>query len=90
MKYKIYNQIVSLPNLRIIDYGYGFTGSTHDSTAWEKTRIYEEHLNVFEGDEFIWGDSAYPVSGLFDSATSYIKLLWFEARDMGHGTIQEA
>ncbi|KAF5356673.1 hypothetical protein D9758_013757 [Tetrapyrgos nigripes] len=29
----------SLPNLRIIDVGYGYTGSTHDATAWEKTQL---------------------------------------------------
>jgi hypothetical protein len=54
-------QIVSLPNLRIVDYGYGFTGSTHDSTAWEKTRIFAEHDIILEENEFIWGDSAYPI-----------------------------
>ncbi|KDQ48956.1 hypothetical protein JAAARDRAFT_128009 [Jaapia argillacea MUCL 33604] len=35
--YSLNIQIVSLPNLQIIDYGFGFTGSTHDSTAWQKT-----------------------------------------------------
>ncbi|KZT25823.1 hypothetical protein NEOLEDRAFT_1147583 [Neolentinus lepideus HHB14362 ss-1] len=52
---------VSLPNLLIIDFGYGFTGSTHNSTAWEGTRIAQEAEDVFEGEEFIWADSAYPV-----------------------------
>ncbi len=47
--------------MRIIDYGYGFTGSTHDATAWEKTRIFAEHETILQGDEFIWGDSAYPI-----------------------------
>lgn len=51
---------MSLPNLCIIDYGYGFTGSTHDVTAWGKTHIYAEHDNIFKENEFIWGDSAYP------------------------------
>jgi hypothetical protein len=32
-------QIVSLPNLRIVDFSYGHTGSTHDSTAWEETQV---------------------------------------------------
>ena len=54
-------QIVSLPNLCIIDYGYGFTGSTHDSTAWEETHTFLEHIEIFDKGEFIWGDSAYPV-----------------------------
>lgn len=38
--------------------------STHDSTAWVKTRTYEEHKALFEGNEFIFGDSAYPVCAL--------------------------
>ncbi|KDR74670.1 hypothetical protein GALMADRAFT_141026 [Galerina marginata CBS 339.88] len=49
-----------MPNLRIIDYGFSFTGSTHDSTAWEKMRIFQEHETIFEEGDFIWGDSAYP------------------------------
>ncbi|KAF8191116.1 hypothetical protein K438DRAFT_1675946, partial [Mycena galopus ATCC 62051] len=40
--------IVSLPNLHIIDFGYGFTGSTHDSTAWEETRLAKEHATLLE------------------------------------------
>ncbi|KAJ3501485.1 hypothetical protein NLJ89_g9317 [Agrocybe chaxingu] len=59
--YSLNIQIVSLPNLHIIDYGYGFTGSAHDSSAWEKTRIYVEHDILLDEDEFIWGDSAYPI-----------------------------
>ncbi|KDQ50998.1 hypothetical protein JAAARDRAFT_104390, partial [Jaapia argillacea MUCL 33604] len=41
--YSLNFQIVSLPNLQIIDYGFGFTGSTHDSTAWDKTQFAQEH-----------------------------------------------
>lgn len=54
-------QIISLPNLRIIDFGYRFTGSTHESTAWLPTYIPNEYEDLLEGDEFVWGDSAYPV-----------------------------
>ena len=32
-------QLITLPNLRIIDYGLGFTGSTHDSTAFQHILI---------------------------------------------------
>ncbi|KZT23927.1 hypothetical protein NEOLEDRAFT_1157052 [Neolentinus lepideus HHB14362 ss-1] len=59
--YSLNVQIISLPNLQIIDFGYGYTGSTHDSTTWEATSIVQEHESVFEDDEFIWADSAYPV-----------------------------
>ncbi|KAI0340725.1 hypothetical protein BDW22DRAFT_1430852 [Trametopsis cervina] len=53
--------IVSLLNLRIIDYGYGFTGSTHDSMAWNKTKMAVEHADLLEEHEWIWADSAYPL-----------------------------
>jgi len=54
-------QIISLPNLRIINVGYGFTGSTHGATAWEKTHVHANHEAIFTEKEFIWADSAYPV-----------------------------
>ena len=57
-------QIINLPNLHIIDFGFGFTGSTHDLTAWEKTCVFEEHETIFEEGEFIWANSAYPVCTL--------------------------
>lgn len=50
-----------MPNLQIIDVGYGFTGSTHDASAWEKTRLFKEHTTLLSEGEFVWGDSAYPV-----------------------------
>ncbi|KAJ3564072.1 hypothetical protein NP233_g8537 [Leucocoprinus birnbaumii] len=58
---KVISTVVSMPNLRIIDVGYGFTGSTHDASAWQKTRIYSEKERYLEGNEFIWADSAYPI-----------------------------
>ncbi|KAF9562393.1 hypothetical protein CPC08DRAFT_634216 [Agrocybe pediades] len=60
--YSLNFQIISLPNLRIIDFGYGFTGSTHDATAWEQTKIFKQHEDIFREGEFVWADSAYPVS----------------------------
>ena len=54
-------EVVSLPNLHIINYSYGFTGSTHDATAFEKTRMAQEHDDILEPHEWIWADSAYPV-----------------------------
>jgi DDE superfamily endonuclease len=55
------DQIVSLPNLQIIDFAYGHTGSAHDATAWEGTQIFQEHEMLLENEEWVWGDSAYPV-----------------------------
>ena len=54
-------QVVSLPNLQIVDVGYGFTGSTHDATAWMKTHIAQNHEDILAEGEFIFADSAYPV-----------------------------
>jgi hypothetical protein len=50
-----------MPNLQIIDYGYGHVGSTHDATAWESTKFAQEPSFFLDEGEFIWADSAYPV-----------------------------
>jgi len=55
-------KIVSLPDLQIIDFAYGHTGSTHDATAWEQTQLAKEHDALLAGGEWVWADSAYPVS----------------------------
>jgi len=62
-------QVVSLPNLRIVDFSYGHTGSTHDSTAWEDTRFVQERQDIIKDGEWIWADSAYPVRTLSISST---------------------
>jgi len=54
-------QIISTPNLQIIDYGVGLPGSQHDSTAWLATRIPHEHNRLMQDGEWVWGDSAYPL-----------------------------
>ncbi|VDC03502.1 unnamed protein product [Peniophora sp. CBMAI 1063] len=59
--YSLNVQLVCLPNLRIVDFSYGYVGSTHDSTAWQKTKIYAEHEDLLAEGEWIWGDSAYPI-----------------------------
>ncbi|KAE9396664.1 hypothetical protein BT96DRAFT_958144 [Gymnopus androsaceus JB14] len=58
--YSLNIQIVNLPNLQIIDFGYSHTGSTHNATAWEGTRIATNHEDLLEEGEWIWADSAYP------------------------------
>jgi hypothetical protein len=50
-----------MPNLQIIDCGFGFTGSTHDAAAWEQTQIYQKHDELLKPNKFIWADLAYPV-----------------------------
>jgi len=61
MRYSLNIQIVSLPNLKIIDFAYGHTGSTHDATAWTQTRLAKEHSVILEDGEWVWADSAYPI-----------------------------
>jgi hypothetical protein len=56
-------QIGNVPStLRIVDYSLGYTGSAHDSAAFEGTAAFKHPEWLFEGDEFAWGDSAYTVS----------------------------
>ena len=57
-----------MPNLLIIDFSYGHVGSIHDSTAFESTRVAQEHEALLEDGEWVWADSAYPVG-------SFLKLL---------------
>ncbi|KAE9402089.1 hypothetical protein BT96DRAFT_765550, partial [Gymnopus androsaceus JB14] len=59
--YSLNFQIINLPNLRIINFSYGYTGSTHDATAWEQTAFAKDRSVFLEGNEFIWADSAYPI-----------------------------
>lgn len=48
-------------NLRIVDYGLGHPGSAHDANAFRGTRVFEEHETLLADDEWVWGDSAYPI-----------------------------
>jgi hypothetical protein len=68
----IFSQIVSLPNLQIIDFSFGHTGSTHDASAWEATRLAQDREGLMEENEWVWADSAYPVNILrFQTILSY-------------------
>ncbi|KAF7377320.1 DDE Tnp4 domain-containing protein [Mycena sanguinolenta] len=56
-------QIGNIPStLRIADYSLGYTGSAHDSAAFEGTAAFKHPDWLFQGDEFAWGDSAYTLS----------------------------
>src|ERR1700723_3473221 len=50
-----------MPNFLIVDYGVGLPGSQHDAPAWAETRLPQEHEDLFERNEWVWGDSAYPL-----------------------------
>jgi len=54
-------QIISSPTLDILDYGVGLPGSQHDATAWQLTRIIEEHHIWLGEGEWVWADTAYPL-----------------------------
>ncbi|KAF7300775.1 DDE Tnp4 domain-containing protein [Mycena kentingensis (nom. inval.)] len=59
--YSLNVQLITMPDLRIIDYGIGLPGSQHDSTAWKKTRLPHEFIALLPNGEWIWADSAYPL-----------------------------
>jgi hypothetical protein len=65
MSYMILNahywQLITLPNLRIIDYVIGHCGSTHDSTAFQDSHTVHEKQRLIGRGEWVWADSAYPV-----------------------------
>lgn len=48
-------------NLMIINYGVGLPGSQHDATAWAEICIPNEHDMLLGDDDWVWGDSAYPL-----------------------------
>ena len=64
------SQIVSLPNLQIIDFSFGHTGSTHDASAWEATRLAQNQEELMEESEWVWADLAYPVN-IFEASQIY-------------------
>ncbi|KIJ42752.1 hypothetical protein M422DRAFT_170775 [Sphaerobolus stellatus SS14] len=57
--YSLNVQLISTPNLHIIDYGVGLPGSQHDATAWKQTRIPQEHGTLLKAEEWVWADTAY-------------------------------
>ncbi|KAF8576129.1 hypothetical protein K439DRAFT_1649368 [Ramaria rubella] len=59
--YSLNVQLISMPNLRIIDYGVGLPDSQHDAMAWKGTRIPQEHEQLLGRDEWVWADTAYPL-----------------------------
>ncbi|KAF8584918.1 hypothetical protein K439DRAFT_1616396 [Ramaria rubella] len=65
--YSLNIQLISTPNLRIVDYGVGLPGSQHDVTAWKGTRIPQEHEHLLGRDEWVWADTAYPLQTWFQA-----------------------
>ncbi|KAJ8090774.1 hypothetical protein PM082_024955 [Marasmius tenuissimus] len=59
--YSMNVQLVSTPDLRIVDYSIGLPGSQHDSTAWSMTDIAQNPRKWLADGEWIWADTAYPL-----------------------------
>ncbi|THU87913.1 hypothetical protein K435DRAFT_680825 [Dendrothele bispora CBS 962.96] len=59
--YSMNVQLVTTPDLRIVDFATGLPGSQHDAAAREETCTFKEHEQLLEEDEFIWADSACPL-----------------------------
>lgn len=53
--------MITLPNLKIIDYVIGHCGSAHDSTAFMDSRTVQDREKLLSPGEWIWANSAYPV-----------------------------
>ncbi|GLB38048.1 putative DDE superfamily endonuclease [Lyophyllum shimeji] len=59
--YSLNVQLITLPNLRIVDYVIGHCGSAHDSTVFLDSRTVKERSKLIGRGEWIWADSAYPI-----------------------------
>ncbi|THV02630.1 hypothetical protein K435DRAFT_579228, partial [Dendrothele bispora CBS 962.96] len=59
--YSMNLQLVTTPDLRIIDFAVGLPGSQHDATAWKDTYVYQNHHILLNHGEWVWADSAYPL-----------------------------
>ncbi|KIK95904.1 hypothetical protein PAXRUDRAFT_139666, partial [Paxillus rubicundulus Ve08.2h10] len=46
----------------IVDCAHGLTGSAHNPSAFEHTAAVRHTDWFFQGDEFAWVDSAYPIT----------------------------
>ncbi len=53
---------MSTPDCTIIDYSVGLPGSAHDASAWKETRLAQQHDHLLQPGEWVWADTAYPLS----------------------------
>lgn len=59
--YSMNVQIINTPNLKIIDYASGFTGSRHDTHCFGSTRLAKQPEQLLGREEWCWGDAGYPL-----------------------------
>ena len=57
----IWQLVIMLHNLRIIDYGLGHPGSVHDAHAFLGTWVVQDPAGMIPPDHWIWADSTYPL-----------------------------
>lgn len=57
----IWQLVIMLHNLRIINYGLGHSGSVHDAHAFLGTRVAQDPAGMIPPDHWIWADSTYPL-----------------------------
>ncbi|KAF9510214.1 hypothetical protein BS47DRAFT_1300463, partial [Hydnum rufescens UP504] len=57
--YSLSLQVINMPNLHIIDYVLGSTGSMHDTTAFKLSDMAKDPTAWFTNHEWVWADSAY-------------------------------
>ena len=55
-------QLVTLPNMHVINYVLGPPGSTHDSMSFKESHAWKESGHLFQDGEWLWADSAYPLT----------------------------
>jgi hypothetical protein len=60
--YSIHCQGIIDHNGLFTDYAIGFPGSVHDARVYCNSKLFINKANLFQGDDFILGDSAYPLS----------------------------
>ncbi|KXN89018.1 hypothetical protein AN958_06426, partial [Leucoagaricus sp. SymC.cos] len=76
--YSLNVQLITLPNLHIVDYVVGHCSSAHDSTVFMASLTFQDHQNLLfflrERDQklIIWANPAYPVEAW--CVTPYKKL----------------
>jgi DDE superfamily endonuclease len=52
-------QLVTMPDLSIINYVLGLPGSVHNSTAFRESRAFKESETLFHKGEWLWANLAY-------------------------------
>lgn len=66
--------------MRIFDIVVGLPGSVHDASAWKMSAIYRNNEAYLAPGEWIWADSAYPISDWVVAPYKMYVLLFYSFR----------